>query len=134
MPCHYTSEGLLILLQVVIEHERLGATIVTALDDIGGTLSRIDLAESLYPTDQMRDTVVTLNCHIMSFLCRAIDWYKTSSLSRTVQSFTRPAALRYDDLIEDINKVISKVTDLAAAGSQAEQRDMHGELQREHHL
>lgn len=78
--------------------------------------------------------MVTLNCHIMSFLCRAIDWYKTSSLSRTVQSFTRPAALRYDDLIEDINKAISKVTDLAAAGSQAEQRDMHGELQQEHHL
>lgn len=101
---------------------------------MGGTLSRIDLAESLYPTDQMRDTVVTLNCHIMSFLCRAIDWYKSSSLSRTVQSFTRPAALRYDDLIEDINKAISKVTDLAAAGSQAEQRDMHEELQREHHL
>lgn len=82
----------------------------------------------------MRDTVVTLNCYIISFLCRAIDWYKSSSFSRTVQSITRPAALRYDDLIEDINKTISKVTDLAVAGSQAEQRDMYEALQKEHRL
>lgn len=121
----------LTLPQIVIEHEKLGSTILTALDDVGGTLSRIELAESLYPTDKMRDTIVTLNCHIMTFLCRAIDWYKMSSFSRTVQSITRPAALRYDDVIQDITKTMSKVTDLAAASSQAEQRDMHEELQSE---
>ena len=62
-----------------------------------------------------------------------MDWYKSNSFSRAIQSITRPAALRYDDLIEDIKKTIAKVTDLSVAGSQAEQRDMHQEMRREHH-
>jgi hypothetical protein len=103
------------------------------LSDVGEALSRIDLAETLYPTERMKDTVMTLNCHIMTFLCRALDWYESSSFSRAVQSFARPAALRYDDLIEDINKALSKVTDLSVAGSQAEQRDMHEEMRQEQH-
>ncbi|KAH7078574.1 hypothetical protein FB567DRAFT_596170 [Paraphoma chrysanthemicola] len=116
----------------VIEHERLGSTIVTALDDIGEALSRIELAESLYPTERMNDAVVTLNCHVITFLCRALDWYRSSSLGRTIQSITRPAALRYDDLIKDISKTLAKVTDLSVAGGQAEQRDMHENMRQEH--
>ncbi|KAF2111867.1 hypothetical protein BDV96DRAFT_462899, partial [Lophiotrema nucula] len=76
----------------------------------------------------MDDTIVTLNCYIISFLFRALDWYETSTVSRAIQSVTRPAALRYDDLIEDIRRTLGKVTDLSVAGSQAEQRDMHEEL------
>ena len=112
----------------MVEHERLGVTIVTALSDIGDALSRIDFAETLYPTEKMKDTIVTLNCHIITFLLRALDWYETRTVSRAIQSVTRPAALRYDDLIEDIRKTLGKVTDLSVAGSQAEQRDMHEEL------
>jgi hypothetical protein len=97
-------------------------------------LSRIDLAESLYPTEKMKDTIVTLNCHVITFLCRALDWYRSSSLSRTIQSITRPAALRYADLIQDINKTLAKVTDLSQAGGQAEQRDMHKEMLQEYHV
>jgi hypothetical protein len=82
----------------------------------------------------MKDTIVTLNCHIITFLCRTLDWYKSSSLSRTIQSFTRPAALRYDDLIQDIKRTLAKVTDLSVAGGQAEQRDMHNEMRQEHHM
>jgi hypothetical protein len=116
----------------VVEHERIGSTIVIALNDIGEALSRVDLAESLYPTKRMKDTIVTLNCYVIIFLCRALDWYKSSSLSRTIQSFTRPAALRYDDLIQDINRTLARVTDLSVAGGQAEQRDMHNEMRQEY--
>lgn len=104
---------------------------MTALNDIGEALSRIELAEALYPTERMKDTIVTLNCHIMDFLCRAMDWYESSSFSRAVQSITRPAPLRYSDIIADIEKTLGKVTDLSVAGSQAEQRDMHLELRKE---
>ncbi|OAK94658.1 hypothetical protein IQ06DRAFT_285700 [Phaeosphaeriaceae sp. SRC1lsM3a] len=126
--------SLKLIFGIVVEHERLGSTIIVALNDIGEALSRIDLAESLYPTEKMKDTIVTLNCYIITFLCRALDWYRSSSLSRAVQSFTRPAALRYGDLIEDINKTLAKVTDLSIAGGQAEQRDMHDEMNQEHHM
>jgi hypothetical protein len=113
---------------VVLEHERLGSTIVTALSDVGEALSTLDLAESLYPSERMKSTIVILNCHIMTFLCRALDWYESSTFSRAVQSIARPAALRYDDLIKEINKTLAQVTGLSVAGSQAEQRDMHKEM------
>lgn len=118
--------------QAVLEHERLGSTIVAALSDIGEALSRVDLAESLYPTERMRATLVTLNCHIITFLCRALDWYESSTLSRAIQSVARPAALRYDDLIKEINKTLAQVIGLSAAGAQAEQRDMHEGMRLEH--
>jgi hypothetical protein len=132
LPLDFFLYCLLTHTQVIVEHERLGSTIVIALNDIGEALSRIDLAESLYPTEKMKDTIVILNCHVIAFLCRALDWYKSSSLSRTIQSFTRPAALRYDDLIGDINKTLAKVGDLSQAGGQAEQRDMHIEMHQEY--
>jgi len=87
------TRSILILVQSIVEHERLGTTILTAMNDIGDALSRIDLAEALYPTEKMKNTIVTLNCHIIEFLLRALDWYETSTISRTIQAVTRPAAL-----------------------------------------
>ncbi|CAI6288002.1 unnamed protein product [Periconia digitata] len=117
---------------VIIEHDKIGTTIVTALNDIGDALSRIDLAESMYPTEKMKETIVILNCHIMEFICRAIEWFDSSPWLRVIKSIAKPVALHYDDLIKDINRTIGTVTDLSVAGSQAEQRDMHLEMLREH--
>lgn len=75
--------------------------------------------------------IITLNCHIIKFLLRALDWYEANTMSRAIQSITRPAALRYDDIVEDIRSTLSKVNSLSLAGSQAEQRDMHEELRTE---
>ncbi|KAL5392124.1 hypothetical protein DPSP01_000645 [Paraphaeosphaeria sporulosa] len=120
--------SLKLIFGAVVEHERLGSTIVNALSEIGEALSRVDVAEYLYPTDQMKSTIVALNCHIITFLCRALDWYESSSFSRALQSITKPAALRYDDIIMEIDKTLAQVHVLSVTGSQAEQRDMHEEM------
>jgi len=96
--------------------------------DIADALAQVELAETLYPTPTMKQTIALLYSYIIKFLLRASAWYETSTISRTIQSFTRPAALRYVDLIEDIRKTVSKVNDLSVAGSQAEQRDIHEKL------
>lgn len=59
---------------------------------------------------------------------RALDWYKESRLLHVFHSITRPAELRYNDLIEDIAYSTRRVQDLALASSQAELRDMHTKL------
>ncbi|KAF2868402.1 hypothetical protein BDV95DRAFT_579769 [Massariosphaeria phaeospora] len=112
----------------IVEHERLGSTIVTAMCDIADALPRIELAEVLYPTTMMKQTIALLYSYIIKFLLRALAWYETSTASRAIQSFTRPSALRYTDLIQDIYKATGKVNELSVAGSQAEQRDMHNKL------
>ncbi|KAH7397488.1 hypothetical protein BKA66DRAFT_454442 [Pyrenochaeta sp. MPI-SDFR-AT-0127] len=116
----------------IVEHERLGITIVSAMNDIADALPRIELAELLYPSPEMKFAIAVLYSHIIKFLLRATEWYESSRMSRAVQSITRPAALRYDDLIADIEKSTRKVCDLSAAGSQAEQRDMHSTLYEVH--
>jgi hypothetical protein len=100
--------------------------------NIADALPRIQLAEELYRTPTMQKTIATLYALIMKFLLRALEWYEQSTLSRAIQSFTRPAALRYDDLIQDIEHTSKKVDQLSVAGSQAEQRDMHYKLQEVH--
>lgn len=80
----------------------------------------------------MKSTIIALNCNMITFLCRALDWYESSSFSRALKSIARPAALRYDDIISEINKTLTKVSILSVAGSQAEQRDMHEEMRVEY--
>ena len=105
---------------------------MTALCDVADALPRAELAVSLYPTVMMKRIIATLYSYIINFLLRALEWYEESKFSRALHSITKPAALRYDDLIQDIHKTTGKLADLSLASSQAEQRDMHDELRQVH--
>ena len=114
--------------EAFIEHENTASTIVTALCDIADSLPRIELASTLYLTDIMQSTVALLYAHIVHFLIRALQWYEEGKLKRALHSITKPAALRYDDLIKDIQRDARSIASHAVTSSQAEQRDMHVEL------
>ena len=73
----------------------------------------------------MKQAVSVLYAHVIKFLLRALDWYEESRIVHAIHSITKPAALRYDDLLGDIRRATRKIADLATASSQAEQRDMH---------
>ena len=92
-------------------------------------LPRIEIAAYLYPTKVVKQAVSALYAHIIKFLFRALDWYEEGRIAHAIHSITKPAALRYDDLLEDIRRATRTVADLAITSSQAEQRDMHHELQ-----
>lgn len=77
----------------------------------------------------MKRAVAELYAHIIRFAIRAQDWYQQNKLRHIWGSLARPAELRYDDLIADIEGCTKEVNQLAAAGAQAEQRDIHLELQ-----
>ena len=83
----------------------------------------------LYPTAKMKQAVAELYAHIIGFLVRAQDWYQENTLKHILHSFTRPAELRYADIIKDIEICTRSVDSLAAAGAQAEQRDIHLQVQ-----
>ena len=77
----------------------------------------------------MKQAVSVLYALIIRFLLRALEWYEEGKLAHAIYSITKPAALRYDDLLEDIRRATQRIADLAITSSQAEQRDMHHELQ-----
>ncbi|KAL9044387.1 MAG: hypothetical protein Q9214_002470 [Letrouitia sp. 1 TL-2023] len=113
----------------VVEHENLGRTIITGLCDIANVLPRIEIAAYLYPTSAVKQAVSALYAYIIKFLLRSLDWYEEGKIAHAIHSITKPAALRYDDLLEDIRRATRRTMDLAIASSQAEQRDIHHELQ-----
>ena len=82
----------------------------------------------LYPTDAVKHAISVLYSHIIKFLLRALEWYEEGRIAHAIHSITKPAALRYDDLLEDIRRDTRRVADLAITSSQAEQRDVHHEL------
>jgi hypothetical protein len=114
--------------QAIVEHENIGTAIITGLCDIADALPRVELAAFLYPTKAMKQTVPVLYAHIIKFLVRALEWYEEGKIARALHSITKPAALRYDDLIEDVRRAARSIADLALMSSQAEQRDMHDTL------
>lgn len=78
--------------------------------------------------DRMKEAVVQLYVHIINFLARAKNWYEESNLRRRINTFSRPAELRYDDIIQEIEHSTAEIDHLSTAGARAEQRDMHLEL------
>ena len=76
----------------------------------------------------MKHAVSELYAYILKFFIRVHDWYRESTLSHVLHSITRPAELRYKDLLDDIAECSRSIDQLALSGAQAEQRDMHKKL------
>ncbi|KAI9687858.1 MAG: hypothetical protein M1822_001939 [Bathelium mastoideum] len=116
------------LFGAVVEHENVGRTLVTALNDIADALPRAELAVRLYPTESMQQAVARLYAHIVRFLIRAMEWYNESKLTHALHSITRPASLHYDDLIMEIKRKTQTMTNYSISKSQLEQRVMHKKI------
>lgn len=73
----------------------------------------------------MIHAVEGLYAHVIRFLIRAHDWYREGALRHIVHSVTRPAEIRYQDILESIEVFSRTIEQLAIAGSQVELRQMH---------
>ena len=104
-------------------------SLTKGLCHVADSLPRMEFLTLLYPTRRMKQAVADLYAYIIRFLIRAQGWYQENKLLHALHSFTRPAELRYADLIEEIEACARTVDSLASAGAQAEQRDMHLKLQ-----
>ena len=104
-------------------------SLAKGLCHVADSLPRVEFLTLLYPTRRMKQAVADLYAYILRFLIRAQGWYQESKLLHALHSFTRPAELRYADLVEEIEACTRTVDGLASTGAQAEQRDMHLKLQ-----
>lgn len=95
------------------------------LVQIADSLPRVECVTELFPTDRMKSCLADIYANVIRFLIRVHDWFKTKTITRAVQSITRPSELRYYDLLEDIRVSTRNIEDLAVTASQVEQRDMH---------
>lgn len=85
----------------------------------------------LYPTDEMKNAVAILYAHIIKFLQRAGAWFEQGKLKHVVSAITNPYAIRFKDIVEEIEMCARNVDQLAVSSSMAEQRDIHLEQQRQ---
>ena len=76
----------------------------------------------------MQEAVARLYAHVVRFLIRGMEWYNESRLTHALHSITRPASLRYDDLIIEIKRETRTITNYSITSSQVEQRDMHQKI------
>lgn len=99
-----------------------------ALCEISECLPSVELVLALYPTAVIKHAASMLYAHILRFLVRALKYYEESRLIRAIHSITRPAALRYQDLISLIRRDAETVRKHAAVSSQAEIRAIHDRI------
>lgn len=115
--------------QLVENQENLVTTLAKGLSQVADALPRVELSTILYPTQRMKEAVAQLYAQIINFLIRAKDWYEEGKLRHAINAFARPAKLRYDDIIQNIEVCTKEIDQLSTAGARAEQRDIHLELQ-----
>ncbi|KAL7798743.1 hypothetical protein V8C43DRAFT_328640 [Trichoderma afarasin] len=113
------------LLLSVKTHHKLVSQLCGALNSIAHVISRAQLIIQLYPTEQIRQVIVEIYVQILNFLLRALSWYRESKLTHMLQALTRPAELRYGDILAAISSLSDTMSKMALDSSHAEQRDMH---------
>lgn len=99
-----------------------------ALCEISESLPSVELVLALYATASIKHAASMLYAHILRFLIRALNYYEESRLMRAVHTITRPAALRYQDLIDLIRRDAETVRKHATTSSQAEIRAIHNHI------
>jgi hypothetical protein len=114
--------------QAFENHENLLASLCKELSQIGDALPRIKLASVLFPTRRMELAITELYSYIIQYMIRSKRFYEESKIYHALHSITRPVELRFADLLGKIERCSQNVSDLAVAGAQAEQRDIHLEL------
>ncbi|TGJ87250.1 hypothetical protein E0Z10_g1563 [Xylaria hypoxylon] len=112
----------------VVNHQKLLTQLCTGLSDIANSLPRAALIMRLYATPQIRKIIVDMYANILKFLLRALSWYQESKAMHVIHAITRPAELRYNDLLATIASLSRAMTENAWASSHAEQRDMHTDI------
>lgn len=73
----------------------------------------------------MEGAVVKLYVHVVNFLIRAELWYEETGVRCLIYALAKPAELRYDDIVGDIQRCPAEIDHLSAAGAWSEQRDMN---------
>ncbi|KAF2195112.1 hypothetical protein K469DRAFT_3844 [Zopfia rhizophila CBS 207.26] len=119
------------LLVTFLNHDATISALAKGLCKIGNALPRLQLAAVLYPTARMKRAIAELYAHIMKFLIRAHNWFQETRLQHAWHAISRPAEIRYEDLIEEIEMRSQIIEGLTVAGGQAEQRVMHKKLDAE---
>ncbi|KAI0465623.1 hypothetical protein F4859DRAFT_528286 [Xylaria cf. heliscus] len=112
----------------VVNHQKLLTQLCNGLSSVADVLPRAMLIMRLYPTPQIREIIVAIYANVLKFLLRALSWYQESKVKHALHAITRPAELRYNDLLETISSLSRSLTDNALVSSHAEQRDMHKDL------
>ncbi|KAI1374768.1 hypothetical protein F4677DRAFT_447034 [Hypoxylon crocopeplum] len=115
----------------VVNQQNLVSRLSTGLCEIADVLPRAELTLKLYPTHQIRHIVVALYAHVLKFLLRALRWYQESKAMHVVHAITRPAELRYDDILRKIASLSRSLSEVALASGLAEQRDMHNKMRQQ---
>ncbi|KAI4626330.1 uncharacterized protein J4E87_004832 [Alternaria ethzedia] len=122
--------GTMKFLFVLVEnHGKQLRVLAKGLSQIADVLPRIESANILYPTDRMRHAVSEIYSKIIQFFLRAERWYQQGKLRHAWEALSRPAELYYNDLVQEVEECTRSIEVLANAGAQAEQRDMHLEIQ-----
>ncbi|KAJ9605959.1 hypothetical protein H2200_009808 [Cladophialophora chaetospira] len=116
------------LIVALVNHGDHIAILAKALSHIADILPRVELKSMLYPTPRMKAAVTDLCGHILRFLIRARDWYEEGKRRHLLHSITRPAGLRYADLLEHITCSSELIDQLAGSGQLVEFREMHGKI------
>jgi hypothetical protein len=88
-------------------------------------LPRAELASSLYQTDRMNLAVAQLYVKVMRFVQDAVGWYKMGKIKHSISAITRPYALSFKDIVEEVAEASRNVDKEAAAASRAEIRGLH---------
>jgi len=114
---------------LVENHGKQLRVLAKGLSQIADVLPHIEFANALYPTARMQQAVSEIYSRIIRFFLRAERRFQQSKLRHTWEALSRPTELYYGDLIQDVGECTKANEVLANAGAQAEQRDMHLEIQ-----
>lgn len=112
-----------------MHHAELVKELSKALCQVANVLPQAEHKVLLYPTDEMKTLLASLNARIIKFAQRAASWYKESKAKHLMNAILRPYSLYFQDIVDDVADVSIKIDRLALSMAMTELRATRMELQ-----
>lgn len=119
-----TYGALLLVFKTVFKRQETQESLFGHIKRLSDKLPIIDFYSTLFPTNRVKTSVVSIYVEILHLLDEAIVYYRKNLRRQLLDAVLRPTETKFDKCIQRIENEVEKLMELKEAGHAAQQADM----------
>ncbi|KAH7393970.1 hypothetical protein DE146DRAFT_112847 [Phaeosphaeria sp. MPI-PUGE-AT-0046c] len=124
-----TYGAFLLVFKTVFKRQETQESLLVHIENLSSKLPLIDFYSTLFPTNRVKTSVVSIYVEILHLLDEAIVYYQKNHLRQLRDAVLRPVETKFDKCVHRIENEIDKLMDLKEAGLAAKQAEIKERLE-----
>lgn len=129
-----TYGAFLLVFKTVFKRQETQESLLAHIEKLSNKLPIIDFYSTLFPTNRVKTSVVSIYVEILRLLDEAIVYYQKNHLRQLRDAVLRPVETTFDKCVHRIENEVDKLMELKDAAHAAQQADMKEHLESTGHV